>query len=62
MLSDSILIIMISLFTAALSEGLSYIMIYRTENFKRLQTEVDKQSKKCKSIWLFLLPQEGRKK
>lgn len=49
MLSDSILIIMISLFTAALSEGLSYIMIYRTENFKRLQAEVDKQSKKCNS-------------
>ncbi len=55
MISDSILIIFISLFTAMLSEGLSYIMIYRTENFKRLQSEVDKQSKKCKYFNLIYL-------
>jgi hypothetical protein len=47
MLSDSLLIIFISLFTALLSEGLSWLLIYRTDKYKRLQSEVEKQSKKC---------------
>ncbi|CAF1140826.1 unnamed protein product [Brachionus calyciflorus] len=46
MLSDSILIIFIAVFTALLSEGLSWLLIYRTEKYKRLQAEVEKQSKK----------------
>ena len=46
MLSDSLLIIFISLFTALLSEGLSWLLIYRTEKYKKLQSEVEKQSKK----------------
>jgi len=46
MLSDSLLIIFISCFTALLSEGLSYALIYRTEKFKNLKSEVEKQSKK----------------
>lgn len=46
MLSDSLLIIFISMFTALLSEGLSWLMIYRTEKYKKLQSEVEKQSKK----------------
>jgi hypothetical protein len=49
MLSDSVLIIFISMFTALLSEGLSWLLIYRTEKFKRLQSEVERQSKKRKS-------------
>jgi calcium load-activated calcium channel len=50
MLSDSLLIIFISVFTALLSEGLSWVLIYRTENYKRLQVQVEKQSKKCISL------------
>lgn len=46
MLSDSLLIIFISMFTALLSEGLSWLLIYRTEKYKKLQSEVEKQSKK----------------
>lgn len=46
MLSDSLLIIFISVFTALLSEGLSWLLIYRTEKYKKLQSEVEKQSKK----------------
>ena len=46
MLSDSILIIFIALFTALLSEGFSWLLIYRTEKYKRLQSEIEKQSKK----------------
>lgn len=48
MLSDSLLILFISIFTALLSEGLSWFLIYRTEKYKRLQIEVEKQTKKCK--------------
>ena len=48
MLSDSFLIIFISFFTALLSEGLSWLLIYRTEKYKNLKSEVEKQSKKCK--------------
>jgi hypothetical protein len=50
MLSDSLLIIFISVFTALLSEGLSWLLIYRTEKYKKLQSEVEKQSKKRKLI------------
>ncbi len=59
MLSDSLLIIFISVFTALLSEGLSWLLIYRTEKYKKLQSEVEKQSKKrklinkCKKIFCF---------
>ncbi len=47
MLGDTLLIIFISTFTVLLSEGLSWILIYRTEKYKKLQAEVEKQSKKC---------------
>ena len=48
MLSDSLLIVFISIFTALLSEGFSWLLIYRTDKYKRLQSEVEKQSKKRK--------------
>ena len=35
------------MFTALLSEGFSWLLIYRTEKYKRLQSEVEKQTKKC---------------
>lgn len=46
MLHDSILIIFISITTALLAEGLTWLMVYRTEKFKRLKIEVEKQSKR----------------
>jgi hypothetical protein len=50
MLGDSLLIIFISFATALLSEGFSWLLIYRTEKFQRLQAEVEKQSKKRKFL------------
>uniref|UniRef100_H2Z1T7 Calcium load-activated calcium channel n=1 Tax=Ciona savignyi TaxID=51511 RepID=H2Z1T7_CIOSA len=46
MLGDSLLIVCISIVTALLAEGLTWLMVYRTEKFKKLKSEVDKQSKK----------------
>ncbi|XP_059149230.1 calcium load-activated calcium channel-like [Physella acuta] len=46
MLSDCILIVFISVCTAFLGEGLTWIMVYRTEKYKKLKAEVEKQSKK----------------
>lgn len=46
MLGDGLLIIFISMCTALLSEGFSWLFIYRTEKYQRLQAEVEKQSKK----------------
>jgi len=46
MIQDTLLIVFISFFTAFLGEGLTWLLIYRTEKYKRLKTEVDKQSKK----------------
>lgn len=56
-MSDCLLIIVISFFTVLLSEGFSWILIYRTEKFKRLQAEVEKQSKKrIYMLYLVLFP------
>ncbi|XP_012941615.1 calcium load-activated calcium channel [Aplysia californica] len=46
MLSDCILIVFISVCTALLGEGLTWLMVYRTEKYKKLKAEVEKQSKK----------------
>lgn len=46
MLFDSLLIILISISTALLGEGLTWLLVYRTEKYQRLKTEVDKQSKR----------------
>jgi len=43
---DAILIVFISCFTASLAEGLTYLTVYRTNKYKKLKAEVDKQSKK----------------
>lgn len=47
-MSDPLLILGISIFTALLGEGLTWLLVYRTEKYQKLKTEVDKQSKKCK--------------
>jgi len=46
MLSDTLLILFISTTTALASEGLTWILVYRTEKYKKLKNEVEKQSKK----------------
>lgn len=46
MLYDSILIILISISTALLGEGFTWLMVYRTEKYQRLKAEIEKQSKR----------------
>ncbi|KAL1458554.1 hypothetical protein WDU94_008692 [Cyamophila willieti] len=46
MWGDTLLIVFISICTALLSEGLTWLMVYRTEKYQKLKTEIEKQSKK----------------
>jgi len=46
MLSDVLLIIFISTTTALASEGLTWLLVYRTMKYQKLKNEVEKQSKK----------------
>jgi len=46
MLADTVLILFISICTAFLGEGLTWLLVYRTEKYKKLKSEVEKQSKK----------------
>lgn len=32
--------------------GLTWVLVYRTEKFQKLKTEIEKQSKKCKIAWM----------
>ncbi|XP_013411522.1 calcium load-activated calcium channel [Lingula anatina] len=46
MLADTILIVIISICTALMGEGLTWLLVYRTEYYQRLKVEVEKASKK----------------
>lgn len=46
MYTDCLLVILISLASALLSEGISYLLIYRTEEYKRLKRNIDQLSRK----------------
>ncbi|ESP04774.1 hypothetical protein LOTGIDRAFT_211578 [Lottia gigantea] len=46
MFGDCVLIVAISICTALLGEGLTWVLVYRTEKYKKLKAEVEKQSKK----------------
>uniref|UniRef100_A0A4W3K471 Calcium load-activated calcium channel n=1 Tax=Callorhinchus milii TaxID=7868 RepID=A0A4W3K471_CALMI len=46
MFADTILIVFISVCTALLAEGITWVLVYRTDKYKRLKAEVEKQSKK----------------
>ncbi|CAK9802304.1 Calcium load-activated calcium channel [Anthophora quadrimaculata] len=50
MWADTILIVFISICTALLGEGLTWLMVYRTEKYQKLKAEVEKQSKKLEKI------------
>ncbi|XP_074600533.1 calcium load-activated calcium channel [Brevipalpus obovatus] len=46
MWQDSVLILTISISTAFLGEALTWLMVYRTEKFKKLKAEMEKQCRK----------------
>lgn len=46
MWADSMLILVISVFTALLGEGLTWLLVYRTEKYQKLKVEIEKQTKK----------------
>lgn len=52
MWSDTLLIVFISICTALLGEGLTYALVYRTDKYQKLKTEVEKASKKRKFLKL----------
>ncbi|KAK8958427.1 hypothetical protein KSP40_PGU002956 [Platanthera guangdongensis] len=47
---DSLVVIGISIFTAFLCEGISWILIYRTSTYKSLRSTIDRASKKLESM------------
>ncbi|KAF7640229.1 Phenylalanine--tRNA ligase beta subunit [Meloidogyne graminicola] len=46
MYSDALLIIFIALFTALLGEGLTWLLVYRSEEYKRLKYAMERKTKK----------------
>ncbi|OUC43081.1 hypothetical protein D917_10030 [Trichinella nativa] len=44
----SLLTVFISLFTAAVGEALTYALVYRSEQYKRMKAEIDRQAKRQK--------------
>jgi hypothetical protein len=50
---DALFIVGISLFTAFLGEGVTYLLVYRTEQYKKLKLEVEKFTKKIEKVIKF---------
>ncbi|XP_072936418.1 calcium load-activated calcium channel [Epargyreus clarus] len=50
MWEDSLLIVFISICTALLGEGLTWVLVYRTEKYQKLKVEVERQSKKLENL------------
>nr|CAG4645127.1 EOG090X0DWG [Leptodora kindtii] len=50
MIADTLLIVFISICTALLGEGVTWLLVYRTEKYIRLKAEIEKQSKKLEKI------------
>ena len=46
MWADSLLILVISICTAFLGEGLTWLLVYRTEKYQKLKLDVERQTKK----------------
>jgi len=46
MWADTLLILFISICTALLGEGVTWVLVYRTEKYQKLKSEIEKQSKK----------------
>ncbi|EDV28010.1 Transmembrane and coiled-coil domains protein 1 [Trichoplax sp. H2] len=66
MLSDAITILVISLLTALASEGLTWLLVYRTDQYKKLKASVERQckrlEKKKESMTTDINKQIGQKK
>ena len=65
MLEDTILIVFIALATALFSELLTYLLIYRTDQYKKLTSEVEKNTKKLekkKEVMTDITKQSGQRK
>nr|CAG4636525.1 EOG090X0DWG [Eubosmina coregoni] len=50
MWADTLLIVGISVFTALLGEGVTWLLVYKTEKYQKLKAEIDRQSKKLEKI------------
>ncbi|KAK9105947.1 hypothetical protein Scep_022791 [Stephania cephalantha] len=48
--SDSLVVVSISICTAFLCEGISWLLIYRTQTYKTLKSTIDKASKKLETM------------
>lgn len=46
MLVDCLFIVLVSIFTSFLAEGISWLLIYRTESYQKLRSTIDKTAKK----------------
>lgn len=46
MYSDCLLIIFIATCTAVIGEALTYVLVYRSEHYKRLKNEMERKTKK----------------
>uniref|UniRef100_A0A915D0L1 Calcium load-activated calcium channel n=1 Tax=Ditylenchus dipsaci TaxID=166011 RepID=A0A915D0L1_9BILA len=46
MFADTLLIILIAMFTALLGEGLTYVLVYRSDEYKRLKFSMERKTKK----------------
>ena len=46
MIGDALLIIFIAFFTALLGEGLTWILVYRSDEYKRLKYSMERKTKK----------------
>jgi len=46
MWADSLLILVISICTALLGEGLTWLLVYRTDKYQKLKLDIEKQTKK----------------
>ncbi|KOB68012.1 Transmembrane and coiled-coil domains protein 1 [Operophtera brumata] len=62
MWSDSLLIVFISICTAFLGEGLTWILVYRTEKYQKLKVEVERQMEKRKEAHGDSLDKQHKKK
>lgn len=46
MYSDCVLIIFIAICTALVGEALTYVLVYRSDQYKRLKNEMERKTKK----------------
>jgi hypothetical protein len=55
MYADALLIVFIAFCTALFGEGLTYLLVYRSEHYKKLKAEIERKTKKCTRVLLIRL-------